>query len=274
MSDAVATLVGEGFLPVPGGSLHYSMAGRGPALVFAHGMGGTERSWWQQVSCFSAHYTCLTFSHRGFAPSRDDTGQPRPRLFAADLTALLDHLDLERVAIVAQSMGGWTAMEFALNAPDRITALVLSATTGSLRHPGLVTLAATGTEPHTLTLSARGIHPAAGDRMAREQPALHQLLVDISQSSGDWDRDALRRALDDMRVRDLDDLQAVTCPVLAIVGSEDTICPPANIDILAGGLHSVNLTVVARTGHSVYFERPDMFNDAVLDFLRNMEDTR
>lgn len=264
----------EGSLPIVDGSLNYEISGNGPVLVFAHGLGGNHRSWWQQVPHLSAYYTCLTFSHRGFAPSRDVTGQPRPHLFAEDLTALLDHLDFERVAIVAQSMGGWTAMEFALNAPDRVTALVLSATTGTLRHPGLVTLAVTGTDARTRVLRARDVHPAAGERMAREQPALHRLFVDISRSSGEWDRDALRRALDDMRIRELDELQVITCPVLALVGAEDVVCPPANVGILASSLPRTNLTVVPRTGHSVYFERPAIFNEAVLNFLGNMEAAR
>jgi pimeloyl-ACP methyl ester carboxylesterase len=264
----------EGSLSIVDGSLHYEISGNGPVLVFAHGLGGNHRSWWQQVPHLSADYTCLTFSHRGFVPSHDDTGQPRPHLFAEDLTALLDHLGYERVAIVAQSMGGWTAMEFALNTPDRVTALVLSATTGTLRHPGLVTLAATATDSRNGVLRARGFHPAAGERMAREQPALHRLFGDISLSSGEWDRDALRRALDNMRVRDPHELRSVTCPVLALVGAEDVVCPPANVGILASGLPHAHLTVVPCAGHSVYFERPAMFNDAVLNFLRDTEVAR
>jgi pimeloyl-ACP methyl ester carboxylesterase len=256
------------------GSLYYEISGSGPVLAFAHGIGGNHRSWWQQVSHFSAHYTCLTFSHRGFVPSHDDTGKPRPHLFAQDLAALLDHLDFERVAIIAQSMGGWTALEFALHNPERVTALVLSATTGTLRHPGLVTLAATGADARNGALRARGVHPAAGERMAREQPELHRLFVEISRSSGEWDRDALRRALDGMRVRDPHELQAVTCPVLALAGAEDVVCPPANVRILAGSLPHANLAVVPRAGHSVYFERPAMFNEAVLNFLRDTEAAR
>lgn len=264
----------KGSLPIVGGSLHFEISGNGPVLVFAHGLGGNHRSWCQQIPRLSAHYTCVTFSHRGFAPSRDDTGRPRPHLFAQDLTALLDHLDIQRTVIVAQSMGGWTAMEFALAFPERVTALVLGATTGTLRHPDLVTLAADGATARNQALRAREVHPAAGERMARDQPALHRLFLDISRSSGEWDRDLLRRALDDMRVRDVDQLQALQCPVLALVGAEDIVCPPANVRILTAGLPRADLTVVPRAGHSVYFERPATFNEAVLTFLKDTETTR
>lgn len=264
----------KGSLPIVGGSLYFEVSGNGPALVLAHGLGGNHRSWWQQVPSLSASYTCVTFSHRGFAPSRDDAFQPSPQLFAQDLTALLDHLDIQSTAIVAQSMGGWTAMEFALACPERVTALVLCATTGTLRNPRLVTLATDTATARNQALRARGVHPAAGERMARDQPDLHRLFLDIDRSSGQWDRNLLRRALDDMRVRDPDQLQALQCPVLALVGAEDIVCPPANVSILADGLPRANLTVVPRTGHSVYFERPTTFNEAVLTFLENPEMAR
>jgi pimeloyl-ACP methyl ester carboxylesterase len=244
-------------------------------VVFAHGLGGNHRSWWQQVPYFAQHYTCLTFSHRGFAPSRDDvTGHPRPHRFAQDLTALLDHLNIERVAIVAQSMGGWTAMEFALSAPDRVTSLVLSGTTGTLRHPKIASLDATRADPGTHALRARGVHPAAGDRMAREQPELHQLFIDIDRSSGGWNRDAVRDALDAMRVRDPHELQVVCCPVLALVGAEDVVCPPANVEILVTGPLRASLSTVPRAGHSVYFERAATFNEIVLNFLQETDTNR
>ena len=83
-----------GRLQVDGAQIHYEVWGRGPALVFAHGLGGNHMSWWQQVGDFSSRYTCVTFSHRGFAPSSIDTAHPDPRCYADDLAALVDHLQL------------------------------------------------------------------------------------------------------------------------------------------------------------------------------------
>ena len=88
--------------------------GAGPFLVFAHGLGGNHLSWWQQVPHFRDRYTCVTFSHRGFAPSSAPPGGPDPADYAGDLAALLDHLGARDVRIVAQSMGGWSALEYRL----------------------------------------------------------------------------------------------------------------------------------------------------------------
>ena len=80
-------------------ALYYEVTGTGPALVFAHGLGGNHLSWWQQVPYFRDRYTCVTFAHRGFAPSTEVPGGPGPRAFVDDLAALIGHLDLEEVRL-------------------------------------------------------------------------------------------------------------------------------------------------------------------------------
>jgi pimeloyl-ACP methyl ester carboxylesterase len=75
------------FLPRDGCQLYYETHGAGPALVFAHGLGGGHLSWWQQVPHFRDRYTCVTFDHRGSgsrgrrraatAPTLSSTTSPR-----------------------------------------------------------------------------------------------------------------------------------------------------------------------------------------------------
>src|SRR5262249_34091891 len=103
-----------GKLKRPFGNLHYEVTGSGPALVFAHGLGGNHLSWWQQVAHFAPHYTCVAFAHRGFAPSDPIAGGPDAADYRGDLEALIDHLRLSDVRLVGQSMGGWTMLEYAL----------------------------------------------------------------------------------------------------------------------------------------------------------------
>ncbi len=269
MTSAVGHL-----LPVEDGLLYYEVIGTGPVVVFAHGLGGNHRSWWRQVPFFAQRYTCVTFGHRGFAPSRDATGCPRPQRYADDLRTLLDHLGVARAAIVAQSMGGWTAMEFALCAPRRVASLVLCGTTGTLHHPGFTTLDKSGADPQVRAMVARGVHPAAGERMAFEQPGLHRLYVAIDELSGRWSRAAVRQSLDTMRVRTVDELQVIRCPVLAVVGQEDVVCPPGNVARVSEGLLHADVSIVADAGHSVYFERPATFNELVQTFLADSDHRR
>src|SRR3712207_6607910 len=93
-----------------GGSIYYERHGAGPVLLFAHGLGGNHLSWWQQVPHFRDRYTCVVFAHRGFWPSTDAPDGAGAEAFTDDLAALIDHLDLPEVRLVAQSMGGWSCL--------------------------------------------------------------------------------------------------------------------------------------------------------------------
>lgn len=80
--DTEASALGvrhTGRLRVDGAEVHYEVSGQGPAIVFAHGLGGNHMSWWQQVGHFRHTHTCVTFAHRGFSPSWTEGGIPTPR---------------------------------------------------------------------------------------------------------------------------------------------------------------------------------------------------
>ncbi len=72
------TQTATGLLTRPDAGIYYEVTGDGPALIFAHGLGGNHVSWWQQVPYFAPRFTCVTFAHRGFAPSRVNSGGPDP----------------------------------------------------------------------------------------------------------------------------------------------------------------------------------------------------
>src|SRR5262245_35092379 len=110
--------------------LYYEIHGDGPAVVLAHGAGGTHMSWWQQVPALSQHHKVITIDHRTFGFSRDAKNGPGRKAFVGDLKGLLDHLGVRKTALVGQSMGGTTVLGFASAYPDRVTALIMSDTTG------------------------------------------------------------------------------------------------------------------------------------------------
>ena len=186
------------FLTRPHCALYYEVHGdlTGPRtpLVLAHGLGGNHLSWWQQLAHFAPSRACVVFSHRGFALSPEAPGGPGLAGFADDLLALLDHLELHAPILVGQSMGGWTCTSHAAAHPDRLRALVLACTTGAITHPELDAIF---TAHHARELPALPEHvsPAAGPRLAREQPAMNTLYNLVGDLTPGLDRDALTRAL-------------------------------------------------------------------------------
>jgi len=247
--------------------LYYEVVGEGPAVVFAHGLGGNHLSWWQQVAHFAPRRTCVVFAHRGFPPSSAVPGKTAPDAFADDLEALITELNLQDVALVAQSMGGWTCLEYALREPKRVRALVMASTSGALDFNQLESpevLEWTRRAPGALAdLKARGIHPAGGERMAREQPALAQLYWQISEMAAASFREDVRSRIRQQRTRVPALLERLPMPVLFVTGDEDWVFPPAAGPALARLAPKGSAVRVPAAGHSVYFERAAQFNDII-----------
>ena len=259
-----------GFIARQGCRIAYEVTGEGPAIVFAHGLGGNLLSWWQQVAHFAPRHTCVAFSHRGFFPSTAPEGGVDPAEYAADLAALVDELGLGDIRFVGQSMGGWTGVEYALLRPGRVKALVLASTTGTL-DPRQVPGGELPGDPAAsrAALHARGINPAAGARMAEEQPALHHLYNHIYGLSGGLDREAVRARIHAMRVRPPASLVAAGCPVLFVPAEEDAVLRFSG-RAMAAAIPGARSVLLRGAGHSGHFERAAAFNAIVEAFFEEV----
>lgn len=268
------TVRSSGYLNRADCSIYYEVTGQGPALVFAHGLGGNHISWWQQVPHFAKRYTCITFAHRGFNPSREAPGSGGPRTNPDDLAALIDHLKLDRVTLVAQSMGGWTCLEYALREPNRVRAIVMGSTSGTvdyrlIKRPELNDLDAWLARSRTASadLQRRHIIPVAGERLAREQPALSLLYSSIFALTPSEFRELVRAENARLRTKPPEILSRLPMPVFYIAGEEDPQFPPQVAPALAAITPRGRSVIVPRSGHSVHFERASDFNRLVDEFL-------
>jgi 3-oxoadipate enol-lactonase len=250
-----------------GAEIHYEVYGKGPAVIFAHGLGGNHLSWWQQVAHFAPSRTCVVFAHRGFPPSSPVPGNSAPDSYADDLAALIEELKLNDVALVAQSMGGWTCLEYALREPGKVRALVMASTSGKLDFSQLKNVEVdewSRRSPSMLAdLQKRGIHSAGGERLYREQPALAQLYAQISELASASFRDEVRGRIRELRKESPALLAKLPMPVLFITGDEDWVFPPAAGPAFAKLASKGSAVRVPAAGHSVYFERAAQFNELI-----------
>lgn len=241
--------------------------------MFAHGLGGNHLSWWQQVAHFASSYTCVVFAHRGFTPSSAVAGEAAPDAYADDLAALIDELGLKDVALIAQSMGGWTCLEYALREPARVRALVMASTSGAINCAKLDNFSRAFDDWLAYSkktfedLQARDLSVAIGERMEREQPALARLYRQITQLTPADFREAVRARLRQLWIHDPALLARLAMPVLFITGDEDSVFPAAAAEPLAKRAPRGRAACVPRAGHSVYFERAAEFNRIVGDFV-------
>ncbi len=252
------------FLTTGGADLYYETHGAGPAIVFAHGAGGNHLSWFQQVPFFRDRYTCVTFDHRGFGRSLDPRPvEQRPR-FDEDLAALIDHLGLADVRLVAQSMGGWTCLGYAVTHPERVRALVMADTAGGLTSPELEAARAAAQE-------RRGDLPLLGGALSqsfrKRDPRGAFLYEQIFGLNPPRETAPAGGTPINRLSVSAEQAAALTMPVLFIEGEDDVLIPPDVIRIAQKLIPGARLAMVADAGHSVYFERPDEFNRILDSFL-------
>jgi pimeloyl-ACP methyl ester carboxylesterase len=256
------------FAPVNGIELYYESHGEGPALVFAHGAGGNHLSWWQQVPAFSRRFRCITFDHRAFGRSPDGDGEEQlgRRGFHDDLRALLDHLRIDDARIVAQSMGGRTAVGFSLRNPGRCKAMVLAGTTGGAVDDDVREMqdAHRESEAGQLPLLKRAVSPELKQR-AEEMDFLYRSIARLNPPRP---RDFLA-PIAGYRGSSAERLAQAGFPLLFLVGEHDAITPPHIIERCHRGVPGSRYAVIEGSGHSAYFEQPQAFNAAVMEFLES-----
>ena len=249
------------YAEINGTQMFYESHGEGPALVFAHGRGGSHLSWWQQVAAFQHEYRCVTFDHRGWGLTLGTGKLPEPATFVADLEALLEHLGIERAVLVAQSMGGVTSLGFALAHPERVTGLVLADTTGGIGDPSVVSL-------------LEDVHPpedplrrALSDGFIESQPELTFLFGSISRMNPPMPVSIVSGLFRNPAGPQAADLAGFAAPTLLVVGKEDRIFPPNVIEAAHRLIPGSRLEVVAGAAHSTHFEQAAIFNRLLAGFL-------
>lgn len=104
--------------------IYYATAGEGQPFVMNHAGIADHTMWEPQVEHFSRDYRVITFDQRGFGKTVSHTQEFSRR---NDLLALFDNLDIERAILMGCSMGGGGALDFTLEHPERVKALILVA---------------------------------------------------------------------------------------------------------------------------------------------------
>ena len=240
-------------------------AGRGPLVLFLHGIGGNRNHWQHQIAFFSQHgFTAAAWDARGYGDSDDYEGALQFEHFTSDVLRTVDFMKEERIHLVGLSMGGRIARNFALAHPERVRSLKLANTS-----PGSDALSPEAVLRFVEEREHRSAESAARLLGSRARPGAHAALL---ASFHALRNDSYRKTLDASVAQDrAAPLEKLAVPTLVITGDEDRVYPPELAERMARRIPGAQLVVIADCGHLSNLEQPERFNEVLLDFLLSCE---
>jgi pimeloyl-ACP methyl ester carboxylesterase len=257
--------------------MRYYVGGEGPPVILVHGLGGAAANWAGVVPL-------LVDRHRLLVPDLPGHAGSTPFPAATTLDPYADRVDrlaelegMEHAGVVGHSLGGLVGLRLAVNFPQRVGALVLTASAGirsSTREAErCINLAAVLRPTRRYARHREAIARSPSLRLlvfgyfgASDPEAMPDAAVDGFLSAMDMHTDTAtaRRALvrDDPRL----DLERVACPVFLLWGARDNQITAQDAFEYARRLRAP-LRMIADCGHLLIGERPDACAEAIEGFL-------
>jgi len=243
----------------------------GPPLVLVHGLRAHARVWTRTVPYFTPPYHVLAPDLRGHGDSAwSDEGYGTPR-YAADLTAWLDALGLDRVDLIGHSAGGRTAVTIAAAHPQRVARLVIvdiGPTVGPIQpfDPQLAALPAREFESVEHAASVlRERYPHVSESFLRRMARWSVRRYPDGALRWKWDKRVRGQPLPAELFRA--DLAALRCPTLIIRGGERAYLRPEEAAEMLTLVPDSRVAVIPSAGHNVPEERPGTFARIVRRFF-------
>ncbi|MDP2411283.1 MAG: alpha/beta hydrolase [Pseudolabrys sp.] len=262
--------------------LYYEEVGQGTPILFVHEFASDHRGWEPQLREFGKRHRCIVYSARGYTPSDvpADKDAYSYRHVMRDCVAVLDHLGIDRAHVVGLSMGAYTTLQVALSHPGRVRSMVLAGIgSGSERwftdefHKNAHALADTFEREGAAAVAATyGLGPSRVPFLLKDPRGFAEFAQRLAghdaQGSAHTSRGFLgaRPSLYDFE----SDIARLTVPALIVVGDEDERCIEPSL-FLKRSIPASGLVMMPKTGHVVNLEEPDLFNQAVGDFLARVE---
>ena len=263
------------YVTLPNGrKIHYLDYGEGPVVVFMHGSGAGASG----HSNFKGNYPYFAqggfrvlvpdLIGYGYSDKPDDADYPLS-FFTKNVTQLLDHLGIDEVMLIGNSLGGAIALDIALQRPALVSKMLLMAPGGIEDQPAYAAMP--GMKIFFDTFAA-GPSRDNLQRFISEALVYNQSFVDEELVDERWHifQQQNPQVVKTMQVPNMAHrLNELKMPVMVMWGLNEKIMPESGIDRLAKGIADVKVVLVSNCGHWVMVEHRDFFNRTTEDFLEH-----
>lgn len=238
----------------------WDTGGDGPAIVLLHASASSGECWDRQWPVFAeAGYRVIGYSRRGHFGS-DDGDETATTAASTDLLRLVDALAIDRFHLIGTAAGGMVATDFAVSYPQRLLSFVISSSIVGLVDDDYQAIL------HRLL-------PPEFERLPHDFRELGpSYRAQCPDGVARWNEMLARSGVDRVPLRFANrvgwaDLQRFDFPALVLTGDADLYAPPANARLIASRIPDARLTVLPDSGHSPWWEVPELYNREILNFL-------
>jgi 3-oxoadipate enol-lactonase len=263
-----------GMAEINGAELYYEVGGEGDPLLLLHAGVADSRMWDDQIGMFAHRFQVIRYDLRGFGHSVVPSG---PFSHHEDAAGLVRFLGIERANVIGASFGGYVAIDLALEYPELVKALMLCAPIVSGYEPSSAEMQQFFAEEDEAL--ERGELEVATELNLR-------MWVDGPQRTPDQVDPALRERVRGMQLQAFSVpvpegaerldllppaitlLAEIEVPTLIIVGELDVPEFLKISDMLVADIKGAKKIVVPGVAHMPNMEKPGLFNQVVLEFLR------
>ncbi len=248
--------------------ISYIEQGRGQPLVLIHAFPTEQKLWMPQQEELKKYFRVITLDLWGFGHSSRTDGQAvTMAIFAEEVKRLLDQLHIHKAIIGGESMGGYVALAFLKQYPERVEGLILSATQSiadseeakKKRELTAKTVLEQGSTQFINDFMPKALSPNA---TVQVRDFLRSILESQAVTG-------IASALRGMALREDTSrvLAATMLPVLIITGEKDMLISPKQSQDMHELAKNSKLVIIANAGHLSSLEQSEQWNLAVLDFF-------
>ncbi len=287
----------SGTVKVNGIDLYYEIHGSGEPLLLIEGLGYSAWMWYKQIPVFSRKYQVILFDNRGAGNTDKPDSEYSIEIMADDASGLLRTLGIGQAHVLGISLGGFIAQELALRHPDLVKSLSLVSTNSgpgkrAMRNsqhmngifklwgilPGTFEMGGKASVPlgfeYGITKEDRiryGLSLAFTPEYYRQNPEEIDRIVgwrlENPQPGYAWTRQLMAGMNFDSSARARD----IHAPALVLNGAEDRIVTPESARELARIIPDSRYEEIEGSGHLLFIERSDEFNETVISFLDEVD---
>lgn len=286
-----------GTVKVNGIDLYYEIHGSGEPLLLIEGLGYSAWMWYKQIPVFSQRYQVILFDNRGAGNTDKPDSEYSIEIMADDASGLLRTLGIGQAHVLGISLGGFIAQELALRHPDLVKSLSLVSTNSgpgkrALRNsqhmngifklwgilPGTFEMGGKASVPlgfeYGITKEDRiryGLSLAFTPDYYRQNPEEIDRIVSWRLENPQPGYAWTRQLMAGMNFDSSERAQDIHAPALVLNGAEDRIVTPESARELARGIPDSRYVEIEGSGHLLFIERSDEFNETIISFLDEVD---